>query len=90
VEKKFGGRLSPIAVLSGVLFAAGLVLALAVHPAFPALAGLAVFGVDLLRYAGLLRDFDEFRLRALHRSGMLMTGKRFSFGEIFKWLRYKE
>jgi ABC-2 type transport system permease protein len=26
----------------------------------------------------------------IFRIGILMTGKRFSFGEIFKWLRYKE
>ena len=26
----------------------------------------------------------------IFRIGILMTGKRFSFGEILKWLRYKE
>jgi hypothetical protein len=53
--------LGPAALAGGVLFVAGAVAGVAVHPAFFVLAALGAFGPSLLREAGLLSDHDEFQ-----------------------------
>lgn len=56
--------LGPASVAGGVLFVAGAVAGVAIHPAFFLLAALGAFGPTLLREAGLLRDQDETQREA--------------------------
>lgn len=53
--------LGPAAVAGGLVFVAGAVAGVTVHPAFFAVAALGAFGPSLLREAGLLRDHDELQ-----------------------------
>jgi len=63
-RRGFLGRLRPATLVGGLLFVAGAVAGVAVHPAFLLAAALGAFGPALLREAGLLRDEDEFQRQA--------------------------
>jgi hypothetical protein len=54
----------PATLAGGLVFVAGAVAGVAVHPAFLLLAALGAFGPALLRETGLLRDQDEFQRQA--------------------------
>lgn len=58
-----------VSILSVVLVVAGLVLGATVDMAFLALFGLGALGPSILRALGILRDLDEFEVRAMHRAG---------------------
>jgi hypothetical protein len=54
----------PATLAGGLVFAAGAVAGLTVHPGFLLLAAFGAFGPALLRETGLLRDQDEFQRQA--------------------------
>jgi hypothetical protein len=69
-------RPTPVGLIAGSLVILGLVL-MEIDGGFLALAALGTFGPGILRELGLLRDRDEFQLRAAHRAGhhaYLVTG----------------
>ena len=68
---------SPASLVSIVLVAAGLILAVTVHMGWLILFGLGAFGPALLRDVGLLRDHDELQREVAFRAGQrafLATG----------------
>jgi hypothetical protein len=62
--RAFWRGVRPATLAGGLVFAAGAVAGVAVHPGFLLLAALGAFGPALLRETGLLHDQDEFQRQA--------------------------